>query len=138
MGFKGFTAAEHIEVNLCSLFPLPHIPFSYSILLPLSPSSLSSSPSSLQRSGTRRRYHDDGISDDEIEGKRTFDLEEKLRSERFTSDRVKRMEGKGQCWGVIVILYLCPSTVEGLAVAKYWRHWLRLKLHPIPNIMHVF
>uniref|UniRef100_A0A674CLL9 Lysine (K)-specific demethylase 2Aa n=1 Tax=Salmo trutta TaxID=8032 RepID=A0A674CLL9_SALTR len=47
-----------------------------------------------QRSGTRRRYHDDGISDDEIEGKRTFDLEEKLRSERFTSDRVKRMEGK--------------------------------------------
>ncbi|XP_071263378.1 lysine (K)-specific demethylase 2Aa isoform X1 [Salvelinus alpinus] len=46
------------------------------------------------RSGTRRRYHDDGISDDEIEGKRTFDLEEKLTSERFTSDRVKRMEGK--------------------------------------------
>uniref|UniRef100_A0A8C8CPL1 [histone H3]-dimethyl-L-lysine(36) demethylase n=1 Tax=Oncorhynchus tshawytscha TaxID=74940 RepID=A0A8C8CPL1_ONCTS len=47
-----------------------------------------------KRSGTRRRYHDDGISDDEIEGKRTFDLEEKLTSERFTSDRVKRMEGK--------------------------------------------
>uniref|UniRef100_A0A6Q2ZND1 [histone H3]-dimethyl-L-lysine(36) demethylase n=1 Tax=Esox lucius TaxID=8010 RepID=A0A6Q2ZND1_ESOLU len=47
-----------------------------------------------ERSGTRRRYHDDGISDDEIEGRRTFDLEEKLRSERFTSDRVKRMEGK--------------------------------------------
>ncbi|XP_066534801.1 lysine (K)-specific demethylase 2Aa isoform X2 [Hoplias malabaricus] len=47
-----------------------------------------------KRSGTRRRYHDDGISDDEIEGKRTFDLEEKLRSSRFSSDRVKRMEGK--------------------------------------------
>uniref|UniRef100_A0A8B9KGP8 [histone H3]-dimethyl-L-lysine(36) demethylase n=1 Tax=Astyanax mexicanus TaxID=7994 RepID=A0A8B9KGP8_ASTMX len=46
------------------------------------------------RSGTRRRYHDDGISDDEIEGKRTFDLEEKLHSSRFSSDRVKRMEGK--------------------------------------------
>uniref|UniRef100_A0A4W4E4M7 [histone H3]-dimethyl-L-lysine(36) demethylase n=1 Tax=Electrophorus electricus TaxID=8005 RepID=A0A4W4E4M7_ELEEL len=46
------------------------------------------------RSGTRRRYHDDGISDDEIEGKRTFDLEEKLHSDRFSSDRVKRMEGK--------------------------------------------
>uniref|UniRef100_A0A8D0CDW7 [histone H3]-dimethyl-L-lysine(36) demethylase n=1 Tax=Scleropages formosus TaxID=113540 RepID=A0A8D0CDW7_SCLFO len=46
------------------------------------------------RSGTRRRYQDDGISDDEIEGKRTFDLEEKLRSDRFSSDRVKRMEGK--------------------------------------------
>uniref|UniRef100_A0A8B9RDB4 [histone H3]-dimethyl-L-lysine(36) demethylase n=1 Tax=Astyanax mexicanus TaxID=7994 RepID=A0A8B9RDB4_ASTMX len=47
-----------------------------------------------KRSGTRRRYHDDGISDDEIEGKRTFDLEEKLHSSRFSSDRVKRMEGK--------------------------------------------
>ncbi|MCJ8730314.1 hypothetical protein PDJAM_G00182870 [Pangasius djambal] len=46
------------------------------------------------RSGTRRRYHDDGISDDEIEGKRTFDLEEKVYSERFGSDRIKRMEGK--------------------------------------------
>ncbi|XP_036373203.1 lysine (K)-specific demethylase 2Aa isoform X2 [Megalops cyprinoides] len=46
------------------------------------------------RSGTRRRYQDDGISDDEIEGKRTFDLEEKLQSNRFSSDRVKRMEGK--------------------------------------------
>ncbi|XP_035275501.1 lysine (K)-specific demethylase 2Aa isoform X2 [Anguilla anguilla] len=48
----------------------------------------------LKRSGTRRRYQDDGISDDEIEGKRTFDLEEKLTSSRFSSDRVKRMEGK--------------------------------------------
>ncbi|XP_061101237.1 lysine (K)-specific demethylase 2Aa isoform X3 [Conger conger] len=46
------------------------------------------------RSGTRRRYQDDGISDDEIEGKRTFDLEEKLKSDRFSSDRIKRMEGK--------------------------------------------
>uniref|UniRef100_A0A8C7GE54 [histone H3]-dimethyl-L-lysine(36) demethylase n=1 Tax=Oncorhynchus kisutch TaxID=8019 RepID=A0A8C7GE54_ONCKI len=93
MGFEGYTAAEHIEVNMffnpfpsssshsSSLFPLPLLS-----PLPLSPS--------LQRSGTRRRYHDDGISDDEIEGKRTFDLEEKLTSERFTSDRVKRMEGK--------------------------------------------
>ncbi|ROI47866.1 Lysine-specific demethylase 2A [Anabarilius grahami] len=48
----------------------------------------------LKRSGTRRRYQDDGISDDEIDGKRTFDLEEKLHSSRFSSDRVKRMEGK--------------------------------------------
>ncbi|KAK2909075.1 hypothetical protein Q8A67_004912 [Cirrhinus molitorella] len=46
------------------------------------------------RSGTRRRYQDDGISDDEIDGKRTFDLEEKLHNSRFSSDRVKRMEGK--------------------------------------------
>ncbi|KPP65751.1 hypothetical protein Z043_115808 [Scleropages formosus] len=46
------------------------------------------------RSGTRRRYQDDGISDDEIDGKRTFDLEEKLHSEKFSSNLVKRMEGK--------------------------------------------
>ncbi|KAM6977924.1 LOW QUALITY PROTEIN: lysine-specific demethylase 2A-like [Aplochiton taeniatus] len=46
------------------------------------------------RAGTRRRYHDDGISDEEIDGKRTFNLEEKLHSNRFSSDRVKRMEGK--------------------------------------------
>uniref|UniRef100_A0A8C9W0F7 [histone H3]-dimethyl-L-lysine(36) demethylase n=1 Tax=Scleropages formosus TaxID=113540 RepID=A0A8C9W0F7_SCLFO len=43
---------------------------------------------------TRRRYQDDGISDDEIDGKRTFDLEEKLHSEKFSSNLVKRMEGK--------------------------------------------
>ncbi|KAM4621990.1 lysine-specific demethylase 2A isoform 1-T2 [Polymixia lowei] len=46
------------------------------------------------RTGTRRRYQDDGISDDEIEGKRTFDLDEKLKCDRFSSDMVKRMEGK--------------------------------------------
>uniref|UniRef100_A0A667XJT1 [histone H3]-dimethyl-L-lysine(36) demethylase n=1 Tax=Myripristis murdjan TaxID=586833 RepID=A0A667XJT1_9TELE len=46
------------------------------------------------RTGTRRRYQDDGISDDEIEGKRTFDLDEKLRCDRFNSDLVKHMEGK--------------------------------------------
>uniref|UniRef100_A0A667XU85 [histone H3]-dimethyl-L-lysine(36) demethylase n=1 Tax=Myripristis murdjan TaxID=586833 RepID=A0A667XU85_9TELE len=49
-----------------------------------------------QRTGTRRRYQDDGISDDEIEGKRTFDLDEKLRCDRFNSDLVKHMEGKGE------------------------------------------
>uniref|UniRef100_A0A8K9WUD8 [histone H3]-dimethyl-L-lysine(36) demethylase n=1 Tax=Oncorhynchus mykiss TaxID=8022 RepID=A0A8K9WUD8_ONCMY len=87
MGFEGYTAAEHIEVNmLFNPFPSSSSHSSSLFPLPLSPS--------LQRSGTRRRYHDDGISDDEIEGKRTFDLEEKLTSERFTSDRVKRMEGK--------------------------------------------
>uniref|UniRef100_A0A3Q3QMV6 [histone H3]-dimethyl-L-lysine(36) demethylase n=1 Tax=Monopterus albus TaxID=43700 RepID=A0A3Q3QMV6_MONAL len=46
------------------------------------------------RAGTRRRYHDDGISDEEIDGRRMFDLEEKVNSQRFTSDRVIRMEGK--------------------------------------------
>uniref|UniRef100_A0A8C1C0V1 [histone H3]-dimethyl-L-lysine(36) demethylase n=1 Tax=Cyprinus carpio carpio TaxID=630221 RepID=A0A8C1C0V1_CYPCA len=47
-----------------------------------------------QRTGTRRRYQDDGISDDEIEGKRSFDLEEKLQSDRYNSDLVKIMDGK--------------------------------------------
>lgn len=49
-----------------------------------------------QRTGTRRRYQDDGISDDEIEGKRTFDLDEKLLCERFTSELIKHMKGKGE------------------------------------------
>ncbi|KAL2077852.1 hypothetical protein ACEWY4_027356 [Coilia grayii] len=46
------------------------------------------------RTGTRRRYQDDGISDDEIDGKRTFDLEEKLHCDRFNCNLVKYMEGK--------------------------------------------
>ncbi|KAM4555413.1 lysine-specific demethylase 2A [Odontesthes bonariensis] len=46
------------------------------------------------RTGTRRRYQDDGISDDEIEGKRMFDLDEKLECERFASDLIKHMDGK--------------------------------------------
>ncbi|XP_051945104.1 lysine-specific demethylase 2A-like [Xyrauchen texanus] len=46
------------------------------------------------RTGTRRRYQDDGISDDEIEGKRSFDLDEKLQSDRYSSDLVKIMDGK--------------------------------------------
>ncbi|XP_034080352.1 lysine (K)-specific demethylase 2Aa isoform X2 [Gymnodraco acuticeps] len=46
------------------------------------------------RAGTRRRYHDDGISDEEIDGRRMFDLDDKVHSERFGSDRVLRMEGK--------------------------------------------
>ncbi|XP_028309141.1 lysine (K)-specific demethylase 2Aa isoform X2 [Gouania willdenowi] len=46
------------------------------------------------RPGTRRRYHDDCISDEEIDGRRTFDLEEKVSSQRFHSDRILRMEGK--------------------------------------------
>ncbi|KAI9538842.1 Lysine-specific demethylase 2A [Dissostichus eleginoides] len=46
------------------------------------------------RTGTRRRYQDDGISDDEIEGKRMFDLDEKLKCSRFNSELIKHMEGK--------------------------------------------
>ncbi|KAI4819653.1 hypothetical protein KUCAC02_004893 [Chaenocephalus aceratus] len=46
------------------------------------------------RTGTRRRYQDDGISDDEIEGKRMFNLDEKLQCSRFNSELIKHMEGK--------------------------------------------
>lgn len=56
-------------------------------------------PPRTQRAGTRRRYHDDGISDEEIDGRRMFDLEEKVTSQRFGSDRVARMEGKGRLAG---------------------------------------
>lgn len=49
----------------------------------------------LKRTGTRRHYHDDGISDEEIDGRRTFDLEEKVNSQRFSSELVNHMEGKG-------------------------------------------
>ncbi|XP_075698040.1 lysine-specific demethylase 2A isoform X2 [Rhinoderma darwinii] len=42
----------------------------------------------------RRKYEDDGISDEEIEGKRMFDLEEKLRSHKYNSNFIIYMEGK--------------------------------------------
>ncbi|XP_041427133.1 lysine-specific demethylase 2A isoform X3 [Xenopus laevis] len=42
----------------------------------------------------RRRYEDDGISDDEIEGKRTFDLEEKLISNKYNFNFITYMDGK--------------------------------------------
>uniref|UniRef100_A0A673FWG0 [histone H3]-dimethyl-L-lysine(36) demethylase n=1 Tax=Sinocyclocheilus rhinocerous TaxID=307959 RepID=A0A673FWG0_9TELE len=54
----------------------------------------SQSDSTLSRTGTRRRYQDDSISDDEIEGKRSFDVDEKLQSDRYNSDLVKIMDGK--------------------------------------------
>ncbi|XP_056387088.1 lysine-specific demethylase 2A isoform X3 [Hyla sarda] len=43
---------------------------------------------------TLRRKYDDGISDEEIEGKRTFDLEDKLRSPKYNSKFIIYMEGK--------------------------------------------
>ncbi|XP_043938154.1 lysine-specific demethylase 2A-like [Protopterus annectens] len=55
---------------------------------------ISGSVAASVRAVQRRRYEDDGISDDEIEGKRTFDLEEKLTSDRYNSAFVKFMEGK--------------------------------------------
>uniref|UniRef100_A0AAQ6AF91 [histone H3]-dimethyl-L-lysine(36) demethylase n=1 Tax=Amphiprion ocellaris TaxID=80972 RepID=A0AAQ6AF91_AMPOC len=69
--------------------------FSHPSLLPLlSHSTHLPFCQSSQRAGTRRRYHDDGISDEEIDGRRMFDLEEKVNSQRFSSDRVVRMEGR--------------------------------------------
>uniref|UniRef100_A0A672IC96 [histone H3]-dimethyl-L-lysine(36) demethylase n=1 Tax=Salarias fasciatus TaxID=181472 RepID=A0A672IC96_SALFA len=47
----------------------------------------------MERAGTRRRYHDDGVSDEETDGRRTFDLDEPLSSERFGSARIVRMAG---------------------------------------------
>ncbi|OCT70321.1 hypothetical protein XELAEV_180372452mg, partial [Xenopus laevis] len=54
----------------------------------------------------RRRYEDDGISDDEIEGKRTFDLEEKLISNKYNFNFITYMDGKGQThklWAAVVL-----------------------------------
>lgn len=79
MPIKMNSAGFCISVNLSIVFSSSYFEFCF------------------QRSGTRRRYHDDGISDDEIEGKRSFDLEEKLHSDRYNSDLVKIMDGKGVC-----------------------------------------
>uniref|UniRef100_A0A8C4NE75 [histone H3]-dimethyl-L-lysine(36) demethylase n=1 Tax=Eptatretus burgeri TaxID=7764 RepID=A0A8C4NE75_EPTBU len=46
------------------------------------------------RSVARRRYELEDISDDEIEGKRTFNVEEKLRSDRYNGNFVRYMKGK--------------------------------------------
>lgn len=72
---------------------------------------------SSQRGTMRRRYEDDGISDDEIEGKRTFDLEEKLSTNKFNSTFVVFMEGKGLSW--------VPGSVcgEWHGSCSLWRAW---------------
>lgn len=77
------------------------------ILLSLSP----------QRGTMRRRYEDDGISDDEIEGKRTFDLEEKLHTNKYNANFVTFMEGKGQ--------YHLDSDLQPLDVGgcRFWELW---------------
>uniref|UniRef100_A0A673A522 [histone H3]-dimethyl-L-lysine(36) demethylase n=1 Tax=Sphaeramia orbicularis TaxID=375764 RepID=A0A673A522_9TELE len=63
-----------------------------------------------QRTGTRRRYQDDGISDDEIEGKRTFDLDEKLQCSRFGTELVKIMEGKGEIALELFFFFRMPDS----------------------------
>lgn len=78
----------------------------------------------LQRTGTRRRYQDDGISDDEIEGKRTFDLDEKLQCARFNSDLIKHMEGKGECFSQLVkrnakISFSCFFLISSIFVKSF-------------------
>lgn len=69
----------------CDRFELGMEKYVISSLMTLSP----------QRGTMRRRYEDDGISDDEIEGKRTFDLEEKLHTNKYNANFVTFMEGKG-------------------------------------------
>ncbi|XP_051939717.1 lysine (K)-specific demethylase 2Aa [Hippocampus zosterae] len=53
------------------------------------------------RTGTRRRYQEDVISDEEIDGRRTFNLEEKVHCQRFNSDRIVRMQGKDLTYELI-------------------------------------
>lgn len=72
----------------------------------------------LQRSGTRRRYQDDGISDDEIEGKRSFDVEEKLHSDRYNWDLVKIMDGKGK-----------PAVLKLTCVERFYLAYRHLYKH---------
>lgn len=72
----------------------------------------------------RRRYEDDGISDDEIEGKRTFDLEEKLSTNKFNSTFVVFMEGKGLWWGC------CAAVVSNQTAAFPARHGVCNDLSP--------
>ncbi|KAG9468653.1 hypothetical protein GDO78_022253 [Eleutherodactylus coqui] len=51
-------------------------------------------PYTRTRHTLHRKYEDDGISDEEIEGKRMFDLEEKLRSPKYNSTFIMYMEGR--------------------------------------------
>lgn len=50
----------------------------------------------VQRKQQRRNYDDEAIGDDEIEGKRTFNVDEKLQSTKFEEETfVKSMKGTG-------------------------------------------
>jgi len=51
----------------------------------------------LQRIKERKTYTDEDIDDDEIEGKRTFDLDEKLESKKYNKNFVMIMKGDGKC-----------------------------------------
>ena len=44
----------------------------------------------------RRRYDDGDISDDEIEGKRTFNLEARLNSDAYSATYIRWMKGDGE------------------------------------------
>ncbi|XP_077380331.1 lysine (K)-specific demethylase 2Aa isoform X2 [Festucalex cinctus] len=74
------------------------------------------------RSGTRRRYQEDVISDEEIDGKRMFDLEDKVHSQRFNSDRIVRMQGTGSRRMIDV---MDVSTQKGteMSMAQWTRYY---------------
>jgi F-box/leucine-rich repeat protein 10/11 len=50
----------------------------------------------LQRQLDRKTYIDEGLDDDEIDGKRTFDVQEKLKSDRYNAEFVKHLNGSGK------------------------------------------
>ena len=54
----------------------------------------------LQRVKERKTYTDVDIDDDEIEGKRNYALDEKLRSQKYNKGFVQKLKGEGRCLSV--------------------------------------
>ena len=48
-----------------------------------------------QRPKERKVYNDEGMDDDEIYGKRTFNLEDKIHSTNYNKQLVKEVKGTG-------------------------------------------
>lgn len=49
-----------------------------------------------QRVKERKTYTDHELDDDEIEGKRSYKIEDKLASDRYSKDYVKKLAGEGK------------------------------------------
>lgn len=49
-----------------------------------------------QRVKERKTYTDHELDDDEIEGKRSYKIEDKLASDRYNKDYVKKLAGEGK------------------------------------------
>jgi hypothetical protein len=50
----------------------------------------------LQRVKERKTYTDVDLDDDDIDGKRSYTLEEKLKSNKYTRKYVKELKGEGK------------------------------------------